>query len=293
MDIEKLIESGLIDIKKEIASFTLFSNELTGVFSDKEYTLYTLKALSILETITDEMAEEMRIDVEELRKRPGGKRGARFDVLVSFPSHRIDIEIQRASRIDDIPRSMFYLGKLSTDIDEGTDYIPEMTYISAWICDFDMFPERNLPCYAFALAYERVDGIEGTDDTFRLDGGMRLLFINARYDWEGLRERRALTEKEERMRDYAMDMQQSQVDNIRNSITRRILSAYKEEGGYMYDKIAEDLARRHKDVFDMFEAKGVAEGRNDMIKAMLSAGLDVDMVSRLSGLSKQEILSMN
>lgn len=73
----------------------------------------------------------------------------------------------------------------------------------------------------------------------------------------------------------------------------------------MYDKLAEDLARRHKDVFDMVEARGeakgvakgeaigFAKGRNDMIKAMLSAGLDVDMVSKLSGLTKQEILSMN
>ena len=292
MDIENLIESGLIDIRKEIAGFTLFSNELTGVFNDKEYTLYTLKALSILDTITAEMAEEMRIDVEELRKRPGGKRGARFDVLVSFPSHRIDIEIQRASRADDIPRSMFYLGKLSTDIDEGTDYIPEMMYISAWICDFDMFPERSLPCYAFGMAYERVEGIEGTDDAFSLDGGMRLVFVNARYDWEGLKERRPLTGKEERMRDYVMDMKQSRVDNIRNSITRRVLSAYKEEGGYMYDKLAEDLERRHKDVFDMVEAKGETKGKMDVAKAMISAGLDIDMVSKLSGLSKQDILSI-
>ena len=98
-----------------------------------------------------------------------------------------------------------------------------------------------------------------------------------------------------------MDMQQSRVDNIRNSITRRILSAYKEEGGYMYDKLAEDLERRHKDVFDMVEAKGeakgeaigLAKGKMDVAKAMLSDGLDIDSVSRLSGLTKQEILSTN
>ena len=62
----------------------------------------------------------------------------------------------------------------------------------------------------------------------------------------------------------------------------------------MYDKLAEDLERRHKDVFDMVEAKGeakgLARGRNEMIKAMISVGLNI--VSKLSGLSKQDILSI-
>lgn len=40
------------------------------------------------------------------------------------------------------------------------------------------------------------------------------------------------------------------------------------------------------------EAKGLARGRNEMIKAMISVGLNIDMVSKLSGLSKQDILSI-
>ena len=51
-------------IKDTIRGLTLFSEELTGAFKDKEYVLHTLKALSVLD-VTKRMEDEMRIDVEE------------------------------------------------------------------------------------------------------------------------------------------------------------------------------------------------------------------------------------
>ena len=61
----------------------------------------------------------MRIDVEEWMKKPAGKRGARLDALISFKSHRINIEIQRLKRGDEIQRASFYMAKNISEVDEG------------------------------------------------------------------------------------------------------------------------------------------------------------------------------
>ena len=88
------------DINEQIRGMNLFSPNMTYAFEDKDFTIHTLEALLGME-ITEEMKNEMNVIAERSKKNPDGTRGARFDVLVSFPSKRINIEIQKAQNGDE------------------------------------------------------------------------------------------------------------------------------------------------------------------------------------------------
>lgn len=271
-------------IKEMIDSFTLFSPEMNCVFNDKEFTVYTLKTLLILDEITDDMLEDMRIDVEESIKLPDKRRGSRLDVLISFPKHRINIEIQRIRNKDEIYRAAFYLGKMATSVDEGVDQLEHMDYISAWICDFDPFPDKALPYYQFSPTYHKKDGIRGVDESFELGNGIKYIFINGRYKWDSS----ALTDKEIALRDYILDMRQSLSDNIRNKALRDAFSFYK-EGGAMYNKWAIDFRDRYKEFFDNVEKEAFDEGFKSNIKNLIRSGLSDSDISRYSCIPIEEV----
>ena len=156
-----------IDIKEKIRNLTLFSPELVDAYRNKEFTAYTLEALSVIE-LDDKMFKDMRIDVEEWRGKLDDRRGSRFDVLISFPSHRINIEIQKLRNNDEINRATFYMGKIATDIRKGLKRIPFARLISIWICDFNPFKNKgiDLPYYCFESCYKPIDGIIGIEETF-------------------------------------------------------------------------------------------------------------------------------
>ena len=309
-----------IDIRKIIKGFTLFSPELTGVFREKEYTIYTLKALSILPEITEEMEREMRIDVEESRNTPDKKRGTKMDVLVHFPKKKINIEIQKLRNGDEFNRALFYASQLATEIRKGVKKIPSRTIISVWICDFN--PAKHLgldlPYYIFESQYRREEGIEGVDGIFPMGNGTRYVFVNGRYDWERLERRRPLTEKEKRLRTYVSDMKKTDPEDIECPITRDVLYSYKE--GDMYNKVEINFRRQYKDIIDGIkaqereqsfsegEARGISRGislgrkegfnlgRNEgaalekiaTAKAMLKRNFDISTISEITGLDKNE-----
>ena len=294
------------NIRDIIRGLTLFSDELTGVFKRKEYTIYTLKALSVLEDIPEEMEKEMRIDVQEWTEKPVGSRGARLDALVTFRRQRISIEIQRAERGDEIPRATFYASRIASDLEEGLRRIPESRTISLWICGFDPFPGEGLPYYVFTSRYKTRDGIRGTEDGFEMGNGVEYIFVNGAYDWEMAGAESPLTGAEQMLRDYVSDMRQSDPEAMVSDIARDVLSVYK-EGGAMYDKIEEAFKERFADDYKKAEEIGKKEGisigreggisigekqgKVEMVKAMLSEGSDLDFISKVSGLSKEEILT--
>lgn len=278
-------------IKEMIDSFTLFSPEMNCVFNDREFTLYSLKTLLILDEITDDMINEMRIDVGESIKLPDKKRDSRFDVLISFPKHRINIEIQRIRNKDEIYRATFYLGRLATSIDEGVDIIEHMNYISAWICDFDPFPEKGLPYYQFSSTYHKKEGIRGIDEPFELNNGIKYIFINGRYNWNC----NALTKKEQALRDYILDMREVLSDNIRNKALKEAFSFYK-EGGKMYDKWAIDFRDRYKEFFDNVEKETYNEAYKEALQAtarnMMNSDFSDSDIARLTSLPIEDIANI-
>ena len=147
--------------------------------------------------------------------------------MIEFPSRRIHIEIQNISREDDIPRSLFYLGGLLFDINKGVKVIPPYSLFSIWICNFNPLSGKGipeLPYYTFEQMYRKKEGIVGTEESFELEDGVTLIFINAQYDWDGLMKERDLTDGERALMEYLNDMNQSHLKKIIH--TRRLSTCY-------------------------------------------------------------------
>ena len=302
-----------VDIATTIKELSLSSPECTPAFLNKDFTAYTLEALSVLK-VTPGMKKEMKVTVEDNRRRADGRRNAEFDVLVEFKDSMIDVEIQKRRRGDEIFRSAFYMGRLVTDLKKGTKLIPYRRLISLWICDFNPFEEEglDLPYYVFQSAYRKRGNIYGYDGVFYLDNGIEYIFINGAFDWSKVEKERPLSEEEKALRTYVMDMMQVSADNIINDVAREALVECKEEGRMSYEKVRENLYYNYKDFYDdvakEYEEKGKAEGISEgiskgiaegkaqekraTIKAMLSERIDIDIISKISGLSKGDILAI-
>ena len=308
-------EIGYPNIRDAIRGLTLFSKELTEAYKDRRYVLHTLRSLSVMDGITEEMQREMRIDVEEWMKKGEGKRGARFDAYITFPKERINIEIQRAERGDEIPRSSFYVGKSLTDIEEGLEHIPMTKHLSIWICGFDPFPREGLPYYVFTSRYKTRDGIRGGEYSFEMGNGIEYVFVNGSYDWERAKVESPLTEAEVMLRDYINDMKQSSPRNMISEDARRVLTDFK-EGGSLYDKIEESFRERYatyyakaeeigkKEGISIGEKRGKEEGisigekrgrnaeRIAIARNLFSTGVDIDIISISTGFTKDEVISL-
>ena len=273
-------------IKDTIRCLTLFSKELRGAFRDKEYVLHTLKALSVLE-VTKEMEDDMRIDVEEWMENPAGKRGASRDALITFKKHGINVEIQRVDECDGFQREMSYMEESDPEIDDGLGLMSSTRYISLWICAFDPFPEKGLPYYIFSYKYKRHEGIRGTEDEFDMFEGSEFIFVNGSYIWNDS----PLTEEEEALRDFVMDIKKPDPNAILNESARRVLSEYK-EGGAMYDKIELAFKECYESDYERAKQEGREEESRKLVSAMLENGMSYDLVSKISGLTKEQIMAI-
>ena len=72
----------------------------------------------------------------------------------------------------------------------------------------------------------------------------------------------------------------------------------------MYDKLTEELKERYHDIYRkaevIAEAKGEARGRyegetigkRDMARSLRNSGVDLDTISKASGLTRQEIATL-
>ena len=283
------------DINEQIRGMNLFSSSMTYAFEDKDFTVHTLEALLGME-VTEEMRQEMNVIAERSTKNPDGTRGARFDVLVSFPSKRINIEIQRLQRGDEIQHSRFNMAMMATDINEGINYIPNMTLISLWICDFNPMegivgkPLSHYILKPFLMNSEENICLE--DEQY--------IFINGAYDWKKLEGIRPLKKEETRIKNYLFDMRQTEPEMIIDSRTKRAVVKCKTRGTEMYDKIAENLKERWKDFGEQYiaigEAKGEIKGRTEKTvedaRNLLTLGVAPDIVSKGVGLSIEEVLDI-
>ena len=198
---------------EDVSNMTLFSDAMTVAYRDKTYTAYSLESLLGMK-VSDSMKDEMVVHAENWLKRLEN-RDACLDVVIEFPSERIHIEIQQLKRKDGIPRSMFYLGMLLSDIRKGKKQIDPYHVISIWICDYNPIPNaEELPFYTFENTYRKRENMVGIDSPFELDDGITMIFVNASYDWERLKRTRKLTREEVALMEYIKDMKRSDVSEI-------------------------------------------------------------------------------
>ena len=94
-------------------------------------------------------------------------------------------------------------------------------------------------------------------------------------------------------------MGKSDPDAIVSESARRVLSEYK-EGGRMYDKIELAFKERFKDDYKRAEIegekRGLEKGREEesrkFVSAMLGKGMSYDLISEISGLTKEQIMTI-
>ena len=137
--------------------------------------------------------------------------------------------------------------------------------------------------------------IRGIDDRFEIGDGVEYVSINGSYVWDD----GPHTEEEEALRDFVADMGKSDPDAIVSESARRVLSEYK-EGGRMYDKIELAFKERFKDDYKRAEIegekRGLEKGREKesrkFVSAMLGKGMSYDLISEISGLTKEQIMAI-
>ena len=287
---------------EDVSNMTLFSDAMTVAYRDKTYTAYSLESLLGMK-VSDSMKDEMVVHAENWLKRLEN-RDACLDVVIEFPSEKIHIEIQQLKRKDGIPRSMFYLGMLLSDIRKGKKQIDPYHVISIWICDYNPIPgSEELPFYTFENTYRKRENMVGIDSPFELDDGITMIFVNASYDWEPLKRMRELTREEKALMEYLKDMKRSDVSEIVHKEAFDVLSLYK-EGGPMYGEVHEEFMEYHKEEAEKLLAKGKAEGIAEgekkglqkeklaTARRMLASNFDIDTISAMTMLTKEEILDL-
>ncbi len=287
---------------EDVSNMTLFSDAMTVAYRDKTYTAYSLESLLGMK-VSDSMKDEMVVHAENWLKRLEN-RDACLDVVIEFPSEKIHIEIQQLKRKDGIPRSMFYLSMLLSDIRKGKKQIDPYHVISIWICDYNPIPgSEELPFYTFENTYRKRENMVGIDSPFELDDGVTMIFVNASYDWEPLKRMRELTREEKALMEYLKDMKRSDVSEIVHKEAFDVLSLYK-EGGPMYGEVHEEFMEYHKEEAEKLLAKGKAEGIAEgekkglqkeklaTARRMLASNFDIDTISAMTMLTKEEILDL-
>ena len=109
------------------------------------------------------------------------------------------------------------------------------------------------------------DRIRGIDDRFEIGDGVEYVFINGSYVWDD----GPHTQEEKALRDFVADMGKSDPDAIVSESARRVLSEYKEG-----------------------EKIGFEKSRDTLVSAMLGNGMSYDLVSKISGLTKEQIMAI-
>ena len=292
-----------VEIQKKarmsIKKMTLFSNPMTVAYRDKTYAAYSVETLLGVK-VTEKMKEEMIVHTENILTRLD-KKDARLDALIEFPSKKIHIEIQYARRKDEIERAAFYIGSILFDIGKGKDKIEPYNLTSIWICNFNPLKGKapELPYYTFKFKYDKKEDVISYDESFELDVGITLIFINARYKWQQLSEKRALTKTEQAIKEYVEDMQKANVQNIVHKEASDVLSLYK-EGGSMYNKLHEEYMRLHgkelrqeRKKYELIgEQKGEIKGKISTAKRMLQDNLDIAFIAKYTNLDIKKIESL-
>lgn len=212
------------------------------------------------------------------------KRGSRYDAFASINGERnIDIEIQRLIRGDEEKRILYNFASLITDRKPGEKLIDNRDHIALWIFQSDISKYINaltgvkpLPYYTFKVKYEKEnERIEGTEESFSLTKGDKIVLINGGYDWKLID--RELTDEENAIKSFILDMGEYEINNICDEVNREVMKEYMDEiydsdlmmtmALEMDDASKAMLERRAKEA----KAEGKIEGKSDAIKSLMKS----------------------
>ncbi|MDR0861795.1 MAG: Rpn family recombination-promoting nuclease/putative transposase [Oscillospiraceae bacterium] len=262
--------------KSDIVFKLLFGDE-------RNIDLLTALLKSVLDLPHSEYAEVTIVDPHLLREFETDKLGI-LDVKVTTKSGNIiDIEIQVAETPELKERIIFYIAKMITEqIGNGQDYDAIKHVVSIVITDFD-FIVGSEPYHHKYTLYDRENESEFTDlvslHTLELPKLPSKDDDTELYDW--LRFIRAETEEDLNMSAQTNTQIEKAVGVLKE------LSA-DERARMLYDareKQRRDEASRLKGAL----REGEARGKLEVAKNAIKAGIAIDQITLLTGLSREEI----
>ncbi len=261
--------------------------------NERKYNLINLLN-AILSKDINAPIEDLTLLETELTPELIGLKGCRLDVrALTSEDHHINIEVQILNKRNIEKRSLYYWSKLFTaQLEKGQDYRELSKTISINILDFSYFSNEKVHNVFHILEKETFERLTDVLEIHFLelnkirqisvnpdDSLMRWLRFLGSKDILRLREEIFMKDKEIK-RDYA-DLEKLAADKnarrlyeLREKATRDWISSHnsaREEG------IKEGLKVGHEE-----KARQIAQ-------RLLSKGLDLDLISETTGLSKEEL----
>ncbi len=288
-----------------VNNLTLYSPHIIESFKNKALIREILSLVELPFTLP-EKDEEITVIVEEYRKKGILKekekeeekakllRSQRSDVVVRLKAtggikRSIQIEIQKKDNKDTIPRALSYMGRELSNEERGQSIIGGKEVYLLWLCDYDPFENSKSvsggkPIYSFNMRSIELKGYERFNQEGEiLDNTPYLTIINTSYPWYKIKE---LTEKERRLKEFALDMNQTEPNNMNSDVIREILSYYKGGGEMYYDKAqewfddeADKYFAKHKDALEIIlreriRAEGLEKGLEEGLEEGRKKGLE-------------------
>lgn len=217
------------------------------------------------------------------------KKFSRMDILATLNNNiKVNIEMQMENNHNTIDRSLYYTEKLSIkDLEAKQDYTKIPKTIGIWILDYDLF-EENEPFHEIARL-RRNHNYKILTDKLELHYIQLPKFkrkckhiSNALGDW--------LTFI---INDDLEEIKNMDNEFIQNAEEKLELLNDDEKAREIAEMIA-DAERNERSALEHAKKEGRAEGISqknlEIIKNMLAENLDIELISKITETSKEEIL---
>lgn len=277
--ISKLEEGEKPSIMSDTMFHTMFYNENRLKYSVKFISYY-------LDISYEKLLKNITLSKDELDKDKYSSKGYRSDYIALIDNAKINIEVNNNSNEKYLKRNMDYAFRLyGSGVKRGKG---KSTYKYKQIIQFNLnnfsFVGNNNVVEVYTLNSK--NGIRLTNDIIFI----QIYIPNLRKKWYNLGIQR-LTEDER----YILGLVEPNiVSSLELGKDIKIMDEYIKEVdevvddeyfGASYDK---ELALKEESYSD-----GVKEERNAIAKAMLKDGMDIDIIEKYTGISKNEIKSLS
>ena len=252
---------------------------LERIFPDKEIGEVRLVGQDE-DNSSNKSSNSILLNTQQVLETGIAAKGVRLDVFMASENEWYDIEMQ-CQDFKDLPkRSRYYHSTMDiTMLKRGQLYSNLNPSYVIFICTEDLFKE-NLPIYHFQnLCEEKVD----EKLCLKLNDGTCTIFLNA-----------ACTDKSipkslKTLFDYICKMKCTGEDLFITALHNKVKELNSAEGRKILrtleDKINDEKRRGYKAGL----AEGELKGKKQDALAMLKKGLDIQLISEITGLSTEEI----
>ncbi len=202
-------------------------------------------------------------------------RGVRLDVYVEDSDRVFDIEMQTTNKNDLPQRSRYYQALMDLDnLGKGTKFTDLKESYVLFICTFDPF-KKGLSKYVFRERSEHIDDLYLNDKTYKV-------FYNT------------TAYKEDSNSEVQKFLQYLTTKKAESEFTKKLdvaVSRVREQRYWRKDYMT--LAMK----YDEWREEGLAEGIHqkavETARIALQNNLPLEMIEKLTSLSKEEILALN